>query len=230
MKTGTDIITEAGIVLQDTAHVRWPVTELVRWINDGQRAIVLAKPSASAQSVVLSLQEGTLQTLSDASHLQLLRIPRNISAEGPPRAGGRVMRPTTREMLDAGSPGWHDRSVFRYTREPRQYVYDEENPREYYVFPGNDGQGKVEAVVSVLPTMFTFTTAEPSAYNTTIGLPEPYGPAILDYVLYRALSKDDIAADLTRAMAHYRAFAEAVGIKIQTERVTSPNTRAGISA
>lgn len=228
-KTGTEIITEAGIVLQDTDHVRWPVTELVRWINEAQRAIVLAKPSANSRSVVFPLIVGTLQSLTDADHLLLLRITRNIKTEGPPRTAGRVIRATSRELLDASSPGWHISSDFCFKKEPRQYVYDEANPREFYVFPGNTGEGKVEAQVSVLPTMFTITDETPATYNTSIGLPEPYAPVILDYVAFRALSKDDIAADITRAQVHYRSFANALGIKVQAEAANSPNARARIA-
>ena len=54
-----------------------------------------------------TLDEGTLQALSNASHLHLLDIPRNITAEGPPRVAGRAIRATTRKALDAGHPDWH---------------------------------------------------------------------------------------------------------------------------
>lgn len=231
MKTGKEIITQAGIVLQDVVYDRWPVTELVRWINDAQRAIVLAKPSAKAESVILDLAEGTLQTLTDGSHLTLLRIPRNIKSVGPPRIGGRAIRATTRDLLDASSPDWHDRNCVRYTAEVRQYVFDEQSPREFYVYPGNDGSGQVEAIVGILPDMLVASGPpdDVNSYDASIGLPEPYGPVILDYVLYRALSKDDIAGDPGRSQLHYRAFAEALGIKVQVEGASSPNARARIT-
>lgn len=224
--TAAEILTDVSVILHDEDHVRWPLSELAKWLNDGLRATVLAKPSAKSQSVVLSLAEGTHQKLAD-THLSLLRITRNIKSEGPPRVGGRAVRVTSRDMLDAGSPGWHDRDVFPYKVEARQFVYDEENPREYYVFPGNTGAGKVEAVVAVLPTLVTASgNAELIAsYSATVDLPEPYGPVLKDYVLYRAYAKDEMGGDSGRSQVHYRAWADAVGLKVNVEKATSPNAR-----
>lgn len=227
---GSELLRRAADVLQDIEHVRWTLPELVRWANDGLRAIVLAKPSAKSESVALPLVEGTLQSLTDEAHLRLLRIPRNLTDAGPPRIGGRVIRPTSRETLDASQPAWHDPKEVRYRKEVRQYVFDEAAPKEFYVYPGNDGSGLVEAVVSVLPAMLT-ADGDPDAigsYGAPLGLPEPYGPILLDYVLYRAFSKDDTAADAGRAQLHLQAFAMALGIKAEVAATHSPNARAKI--
>jgi len=230
--TGASLLTSASILLLDEDRIRWPLPELVGWINEAQRAIVLAKPSAKSESVVISLIAGTLQSLTNTDHLALLRIPRNIVTEGPPRVGGRAIRPTTRELLDASSPGWHEPDTFAYKKDVRQYVYDEESPREFYVFPGNLGTGKIEAVVSVLPTRLTASgdVHDIDSYGASIGLPEPYAPVILDWVLYRAFSKDSMEADTGRAQLHYQAYATALGLKVQAERAYSPNTKARVQA
>ncbi len=228
---GSDLLTRAAIILQDDDHVRWPLPELVKWLNDALHAVVLAKPSASSLSVALSLIAGTLQSLTNASHLALLRIPRNLVAAGPPRIGGRIIRPTTREVLDASQPSWHDPTEVPYKKEVRQYVYDEASPREFYVYPGNLGTGLIEAVVSVLPTQLA-ASGDPDtigSYATELGLPEPWAVALLDFVLYRAFAKDDVAADVSRSRLHYQAFASAVGVKVQAEGQNSPNARAKIS-
>lgn len=223
------ILTRAATVLQDTEHVRWELPELADWLNEAQRAIILAKPSANSVTVALDLLEGTLQSLTEADYLLLLRLPRNLKGAVAPFTGGRAIRPTARDTLDASSPNWHDGDEVTFKAEVRQYIYDEANPREFYVYPGNDGTGKVEAIVSVLPDMIVTTGTEIGAYEALeIGLPEPYAPVILDYILYRAFSKDDIAAEVTRARLHYQAFAQAVGIKVQVERGYSPNTAAGL--
>lgn len=229
--TGAELLTRAATILQDAAHTRWPLPELVNWTNDGMRAIVLAKPSANAASVVLSLAYGTRQTLTDATHLMLLRIPRNLKSADTPRVGGRVVRPTTREVLDASSPSWHDPIEAPFKREVRQYVYDEEEPRAFYVYPGNTGEGFVEAVVSKLPTPLT-ASGDPNtigSYSAELALPEPYPVVLLDYVLARAFAKDDMAGDASRAAMHYQAFAAALGVKIQVEGANSPNARAKVA-
>jgi len=227
----SELLTRAATVLQDESHVRWPLPELVNWINDGQQAIVLAKPSANSQSVVLSLTIGTLQTLTDNGHLMLLRLPRNLTSAGPPRVGGRAIRAVDREVLDASEPNWHDRATIPFKREVRQYVFDEENPREFYVYPGNDGTGLVEAVVATLPEKLVANGNETliASYGTALSLDDPYGLVVLDYVLSRAFAKDDVGADLTRAGLHMQAFMTALGIKVQSDAAKSPNVRAKVT-
>lgn len=229
--TGAELLRRAGTVLQDEQFVRWRLAELVRWTNDGLRAVVTVKPSANSTSVVLTLAEGTLQTLADPSHLLLLRIPRNLK-QASPRLGGRAIRPVSREVLDASAPSWHDRAETPFRAEVRQYVFDESSPKEFYVYPGNDGTGIVEAVVSMLPS-FLVASGEPdviASYNAAIDLPEPYPAVVLDYVLYRAFSKDDIAGEPMRAQIHLQAFMQALGVKAEVQNSHSPNSRARIAS
>lgn len=232
MPTGSDVLTRVATILQDEEHVRWPLPELCRWLNDAVKAILIAKPSANTQSVVLSMAVGTLQSLSNANHLALLRVTRNITGEGPPRVGGRIIRPTSREALDTAEPNWHDPNEVRQAKEVRQYVYDEANPREFFVYPGNDGTGKIEAQVSVLPTPLAVGSGDPddiASYGGSIGLLEPWGVPVQDYILFRAYSKDAIGADAGRSQAHFNAFAATVGIKVQAESSNSPNSRARVA-
>lgn len=227
---GSELLTRVAIILQDTSHVRWPLTELVYWINDGQRAIVLAKPSAKSASVEIELEEGTLQTLPTA-YLALLRIPCNLTAITP-RVRGRAIRPTTRDLLDSSEPNWHSNATVNFNKTVRQYVYDEQNPREFYVYPGNDGTGLIEAVVSTLPTDLVATGATDliGSYATALSLPETYSVPLLDYVVFRAFAKDDIAAEVSRARLHYQAFASVLGLKMQVERATNPAIAAKVTS
>lgn len=214
---------QAGIVLLDEDHIRWPLAELASWINLAVKAIVLAKPSASSRSIVIELAEGTLQHVPQTgtpTPLGLLRIVRNIEKVGPPRVGGRIVNATPRAALDAAEPDWHNPRRVRFRKEVRQYVFDESTPLEFYVYPGNDGTGLVEAAVSVLPAAVA-PTDDLAAWDVEIGLPEPYSEPVLNYVLYRAYAKDDPA----KSSGYYSQFATAIGIKIQVEGASSPNAR-----
>lgn len=233
MSTGKDIMERAAIILQDDGFVRWLPSELCSWINEGIKAIILAKPSAKTETRVLTLAKGTLQAIATVSGsptpLALISLTRNITATTPVRIGGRTVRAVSGALLDAQEPYWHDPNQVRFAKEVRQYVYDEQNPLEFYVYPGNDGTGQIEGVVSVLPTLLAATGAanELASYDTDLTLPEPYSVPLLDYVLYRAFSKDDTGAQPGRSMSHYSAFASALGIKIQVEGASSPNSRRG---
>jgi hypothetical protein len=98
---------------------------------------------------------------------------------------------------------------------------------EYWVYPGNDGTGYVEADVSVLPTPLVAAGNVNSigSYSADVGLLELYGGPLLDYVLYRCQLKDDIDGAAGRSAVHFQQFASVLGIKIQVEAGHSPNVR-----
>lgn len=221
--TGRYIMEAAQRLLNDSTNVRWSLEELAQWINDGCRAIVLAKPSATAESRVMELEVGTHQFVPNSPApvpLALLDITRNLKTTATnPRVGGRIVRPTTRKLLDVNDPDWHDSAETAYQAEVRQWIYDEMNPLEFYVYPGNDGNGILEIVVSVTPALLapTGSVLELASWETTIALPDPYSTPLIDYVLYRAQIKDDDGANAQRAMAHYQSFANALGLKAQVD-------------
>lgn len=228
--TAAQVMTLAGRNLQDEDAVRWTFPELADWINEAVKAILLAKPSANSVTDVVTLGAGTYQTIT-SGYLSLLRVVRNITTVGPPRVGGRIIRVTTRDALDAQEPYWHDSTKTPYKSEVRQFVFDEEAPLSFYVYPGNDGTGKVEAVMSKLPTSIA-ASGDPTllaSYNQDIGLQDIFLSPILDYVLFRAMSKDDDAANPAGAAMHYQAFAAAVGLKVKVEGANSVNARPGVA-
>lgn len=222
--TGRDILEKAQTLLNDSDAVRWPLSELAGWINEGVRAICLAKPSAKSTTQTLDLVAGTLQTIPEAA-LALLAIRRNITNTEAVSAGGRVVTRTSITELNAEEPNWHVSASVPFSATVRQFAFDEENPRAFYVYPGNTGTGHVEAVLSVLPTALDTDGDALADYETAVGLPEPYSVPLLDYVMFRAHSKDDEGAEGGRGMAHYQMFAAALGIRVQVAKATSPNAR-----
>lgn len=229
MPTGREIMVRAGRLLGDETFVRWTLPELCDWINEAVRAIILAKPSARSETRALNLVEGTRQSVPSApapTPLALIGIVCNLTSASP-RIPGRAIRATTRAQLDAHEPNWHNPGIVRYQREVRQFVFDELNPLEFYVYPGNTGTGAIEAVLSILPAPLKAAGAadQLASYAGEVGLPEPYSGPILDYALYRAQTKDDTTGNAGRAAAHFAQFATAIGLKIQTEGAHSPNRR-----
>lgn len=230
MPKARDIMARAGVLLNDEEHVRWRLPELADWINEAVRAIILAKPSAHSESRIVQLAAGTLQALPTEgadTPLALVRLVRNVRSTEPPFDSGRIITPVARDTLDATEPYWHERGYTPFRKEVRHYVYDEANPLEFYVYPGNDGTGYVEMVLATCPPPLTAPSApdDPEAWTADVGLPEPYSVPILDYVLFRAQSKDDDSGNAGRAMTHFQMFAQAIGLKIQVEGATSPNAR-----
>lgn len=236
MFTARDVFEKVGILLNDTGQFtsvrRWPLPELCGWLNDGIGAIVLQKPSATAKSVTLPLVRGTLQSIPDG-YISILRPVRNMKSPSSDRQPRRTISVVAEEQLSSLNPTWHDEYSVRYSQQVKHFIFDEANPRAFYVYPGNDGAGAVElvlcaALIKIEPIDPT-KADELASYDVNIPLEDIYSGVLLDYVIYRARSKDaQESGSATRAALHYQQFANALGIKINVEANTSPNVKSGV--
>ena len=203
--------------LQDTTSIRWPVAELVRYLNDGQREIIVHRPDAMVTNASVSLASGTKQSLP-ANGAKLIDVVRNSAGNK------RAIRMCAREILDAQSPGWHNLSG---VTEIVHFMFDPRDPKVFYVYPPAAASGAaVDLVYSALPT----DIAEPAAgtdfgaVTGNISVPDIYSNALQDYVLYRAYTKDSqYAGNEARAQARYAAFANALGIEIKATVAVAPS-------
>ena len=212
------VVSRAQVILQDTIGIRWSADELIGWLNDAQREIVLFKPDASATTAVIALAVGTKQSIP-ADGNRLLRVMRNMSALSG-GDGRRAVRLVEREILDSTVPNWHDPTTNKdatHTTVVKNYCYDEQNPRNFYVYPGMSSTSAwLEIVYSANPATV--------AAGDNLGVPDVYGNAVLDYILYRAYSKDaDYTAQQARAAAHYQMFMTSVTGKAQVDAFATPN-------
>lgn len=212
-----DIVHRVVDTLQDTTSVRWPVPELVRYLNDGQREVVLYRPDATIKSATVTCVAGPKQSLpSDAA--KLIDVIRN-SATGTSRA----VRMVAREVLDAQIPDWYGLSG---QLEIVHFTYDPRDPQTFFVYPPATNTSQVDITYSAFPTEVdepTSGSAEYSDVEGNIDIPDIYGNVLIDYILYRAYSKDsEYAGNAQRAQAHYGAFANALNIEIQGTTGVSP--------
>jgi hypothetical protein len=216
--TVQSVIDRAQTVLQDTTGVRWPVVgELVLWINDAQREIALLKPDASATNSTITLATGTKQDIPSGGN-RLLKVVRNMSAASN-GTGKRSVRLVDREVLDAQSPDWHDPTVTgdaAHAAIVKHYVYDEANPRNFYVYPGVSGSAYLEIIYSSNPTVV--------GQGDSLSIPDIFANAVMNYVLYMAYMKDaEYAGNAQRASSHYQLFTASVTGKGQVDAITNPN-------
>lgn len=227
--TAKEVFTRVRDLSQDATSVRWPLSELLRWLNDALSEVVLHKPSAGGSTVVLDLEEGTYQTVP-TDYIGLLRVIRNITAvdsESGARTGGRAIRMVQRDILDSQHPDWHSNTSVPFNVAVKHVVYDPADPRAFYVYPGNNGSGKIEAVAYKVPPPIALpgSPEDIDAYTATLGIADIYKNAVVDYILYRAYSKDaQFAGNAQRANAHFQMFANSLGIKIKNEITSNPNT------
>lgn len=214
--TAQSIIRRCVETLQDPTSIRWPVAELVRYLNDGQREVALYRPDSLVTNATLTCVAGTKQALP-AGASKLIEVVRN--AAGSKKA----VRLTNREILDAQIPGWHNTAG---VAEVLHFMYDPRDPKVFYVYPPATTSAQLDIVYSAYPA----DVAEPAdaslytAVTGNIGLPDIHANALQDYILYRAYTKDsEYAGNAARAQAHYAAFANALGVEIKATVAVGPN-------
>ena len=138
--------------------------------------------------------------------------------------GAKSIRLVSRDILDANTPNWHDPTVSgdaAHGANVKHYVYDDQNPRNFYVYPGVAGNSYIEIVYSANPSTVT--------QSGNLSVPDIYANAVMDYVLFRAYTKEsEFAANANRAQTHYQLFVGTLTGKSQLDLVTSPNSTSGM--
>jgi hypothetical protein len=211
MLTALNVITRAGDLLQDQTNVRWPEAELLRWLNDGRREIAIARPDLYAVVSVVSLAAGTKQSLP-ADGNRFIDAYRNMAPDGITSLN--AVRPVEREILDAQNPAWH----LDAAGATKHFMFDERVPRTFYVYPQAVANAKLEIAYSQTPTDIVSTSTELTQEDI-------YSGALVDYVCYRAFSKDaEYAGNVQRAALAYQQFSNALGSGDARDLTTSPNT------
>lgn len=209
-----DLLTRAAIVLQDVANVRWTVSELLGWLNDGQRELVRIKPNAYVLTVPVQLSVGAKQSLP-ADGISLIDIPCNMGSSGA--TPGRVIRQVDRRILDAQVPSW---PAMTPVNDVLHYCYTPLDIKVFYVYPPSAGN-YVEMQYLAIP-------ADITDVNSTITLDDVYAAPLLDYILYRAYQKDaDYSQNEGLSQVHGQAFNNALQAKVAAEQMANGFAKAG---
>lgn len=202
MITAQSIIQQAQELLQDPTGVRWPATDLVAHLNDGQRALVEMRPEMFAATVTIALVAGPKQTVPSTS-AKLLEIPRNTN--------GGVIRPVERSQLDAVEPSWYIKTgataIKHSTHDPRE-------PHVFYVYPPAAVGASVDAVCSVWPADVA-TPAGPTAASVTgnVNCKDDFKNALLHFVVSRAYLVDaEFGGNAQLAASHAQLFTAHAGV------------------
>lgn len=207
-----DIIDMCQIQLQDATGTRWPEQELLTWFNMAQQDIVNHRPDTHAESVVHRCVVGTRQVLPPQA-LRLIRVLRNEAGSK------RVINMIEQRILDEQRPDWHDDSAPK--SEVQHYVYDDRMPKEFLVYPAVVAGTEIRMTISTAPATVVIENFETD--TQTLGLDDTYANAILDFILFRAYSKDvTYAGSPQNAMAAYQSYANSLGIKAQMDKAITP--------
>lgn len=215
------IVRRAFDIIQDTTAVRWPTNELVRYLNDAQREVAMYRPDAMSTNTTMTCVAGSRQSIGalTPAGVKLINVVRNSASGGTKRA----VRLIEREILDSQNPTWH---ALTGAIDAVHYMFDPRDPKTFYVYPPALVTTQLDVVYSALPTDIT-EPADGSTYTAVTGnlsVPDIFANAVLDYILYRAYSKDsEYAGNAQRAAGHYQAFANSMGIEVKGLLAASPN-------
>jgi hypothetical protein len=199
------ILNRVAAILNDEEFVRWEESELLEWLNDGQR--VIARGPATDVYVVrdnITATAGTVQSMpSDV--IRLIDVVKNVS-------DGSAIYQSDYATVDMLSLTWRSAA----TDSEEVYFYDERNPKQFEVYPPQAGGELIEVVYNAQPANATILG------NITID--DMYADALIDYMAYRALSKDteDTGLGLKKATAYYRAFLLSAGFKDAADALIEP--------
>lgn len=201
-----DILRRFQNIMIDRKGVRWSESEAIDWMNDGATEIVMRRPAARSITEQVRLIGGTFQTASDNA-AQVLDVMRNISANGAP---GRPISIADRQQIDAAEPTWHSKRA----APTAHYMIDERSPTSFYVYPPAVDGAMVEMLVSKTPPKVTLITE-------SIDMRPEFLSAILNWMMYRAHSKDSEYSQGNMAALHYQAFTDAIGAPSQAAQLNS---------
>ena len=208
--TAGAIIDKAAKQLTDIAGVRWTRAELLAWLNDGQRQIVLIQPSATNTVTAVQLAAGARQLIPSDGWL-LLGINCNMGTNGT--TPGRAVRLISRELLDNFDPDWRTVAASAVTKN---YLYDVQDQLAFHVYPPSTGTNFLQINYSRQPANLT-------SESQTIEIFDVYQGALLDYIMYRACAKDaEYAPGVALSRTYAEAFAASVGGKETAELKNTP--------
>lgn len=194
--TPQDIINQARRITNDLSApvYRQDDAELLSYVNEGLKEAVILRPDLFSTVGDMTCTAGQCeQSITFADAVQLLDV---LCIHG-----GVALTPFDRMAMDQFRPGWRTDAA----GPAQNWAALSGDPLQFFIYP--------KAPVSqVLDVRYVRNPTE-YAINDAIGdLPSAYMPALADYVVYRAESKDDEHVLNQRAAAHYAAFKSKFGV------------------
>jgi hypothetical protein len=222
--TAANILARVNNILQNTGSIRWSSSEQLEYLSDGQREIAMIRPSATATHANIQLVAGTEQSIP-ADGLRLFSVNRNMSGTAANATGARAISKVNLDVINSEEPSWHDSTVTgraAHGTVVKHYMFDDRDPRKFFVYPGVSGNAYAEVVYSKNPTALTST-------SDTIQVDDMFVNALINFVLYRSYLKEgEFAANFQRAGSHYQLFTQALGLTAQADAGDLPKQEATV--
>lgn len=217
----SQVIQDASVTLMDLTFTRWKLPELLDYVNEAVEQITTMKPNVMTAQVVMDLAPGARQRIP-AGNTVLIRVVHNTAVGTNQRS---ITALPNSDLLDMFFPNWRNNAQFPRAQIVEHVIPNPSDLTYFDVVPPNDGTGQVLIETSQKPARLARTGTGPHVlqqYRVTVPLPDIYQTAILNYVLFRAFSKDSgTPAGAQRAVGYMQAFKDIIGTLASTETAVS---------
>lgn len=213
-----DFIDRVRNVLQETSTdgVRWSNPELVGYLNEAYQFILTLAPEASTDNSEFSCAAGAKQSVP-VNAIRLIDVVGNLEGSMLP------VQQVDRSDMDKMRPGWRGEAG---SKSQEKFMYDERDPRTFYVYP--------PALVGSLLEIVTVVEIDKHDVDTDYEdtavfflLNDRYIIPAQEYILYCCYRKDaEDGGNFALSQAYMKNAYNALGIKIQNDIRVSPNNPA----
>lgn len=214
-----DLMERAKTILLDEDSVRWPLVELQYWLNDGYRETLILRPDSNTLTAEFACVAGPRQVITTIfpSAIRLISVVRNTAATSNKYA----VRLVDRRKLDDQRMGWYTETA---SVSVEKYMFDARQPKEFLVYPPATAASRLEISYAQVPAPHNLSVAElgNTATAEVIRIDDSFANSLLDYMLYRAYSKDAEPANAARAVSHFQAFQNSLGVSAQANAASQP--------
>jgi hypothetical protein len=204
-------VDKAEILLHDTANGQWTAANLFGWLKDGQKVMASLKPDVSTSSSAVVCVAGVKQTITGNS---LIKITRNMGTDGA--TPGAAVTLIDMDTLNDINPDWPTDTA---SATVEHYMYDPRDPKIFYTYPAQPGSG-----FGYLEIVQATTPADPASIDAAITVDDIYEPALIDYIMYRALLKmaPHSLYGQQQALNYFNSFVTMLGQQDMREELDSP--------
>lgn len=215
-----DLIARARTILQDEDSVRWSLSELQWWLNDGYRETLIFRPDSNTITAEFTCVAGPRQVITTTfpNATRLVSVLRNTATTSNKYA----VRLVDRRGLDDQRKGWYSETP---TVSVEEYMFDARQPKEFLVYPPATTTARLEIAYAQVPTAHALSDVQLASSATTevIRIDDTFANSLLDYMLYRAYTKDaEQQGNAARAVGHYQAFQTSLGVAAQANAASQP--------
>lgn len=239
-----EVLQQASTLLNDMTpqFLRWKEPDMIRWLNEGQRAIAKYVPIAGARIDTIKLVPGSRQTIAripaasiipgdgstpaDVHGLFLNEVTRNMGSDGG--TPGAAITVVSREMLDASNRMWH---TTRPAKAVDHFTFDPRNPQAFYVFPPAGDACWVEANIIAAPLAIPLPAtageyAHDGASTRTLTIDDRWADDVLAYLMARAfMVESDQQYGAQQVQMYSAIFTSSINAQVQALTGQNPNLK-----